>query len=116
MNSPAEIAGGSSSSSGPCRRCCCRSCYQASRPDIARGHDGSPAGRVIEELQAAIADINAVRKYAKTPERGQECPLNFTIGGRPCRCLETAVRFAEQMHDINEVDKFHRLILEEIGR
>ena len=37
----------------------------------------SPAAKVIKELQAAIADINAIRKYAKMPERGSGMPAGF---------------------------------------
>lgn len=78
---------------------------------------GTPALRVMEELRAAIADVRAVRTYAKTPEGGvRNAKLILQSAEVLRRCLDTATRIVEAMHEVSQVDRLHSIILEEIAK
>jgi hypothetical protein len=78
---------------------------------------GSPAIRVIEELQAAIIDINKVRTYAKTESGGvRNAGLILKSAEALRRAVETAARLAQQMHELAQVERFHNLIIAEVAK
>jgi hypothetical protein len=78
---------------------------------------GSPAIRVIEELQAAIIDINKVRAYAKNESGGvRNAGLILKSAEALRRAVETAARLAQQMHELAQVERFHDAIIQEVAK
>jgi hypothetical protein len=55
--------------------------------------------------------------YAKTPDgKPRNARLLLMASDRIRACLETAMRIYQAMRDMDEVDRLHGAILEEIGR
>ena len=77
----------------------------------------TPTVKLIEELGIIVADLKALVAYAKTPDgKPRNARLLLMASDRIRACLETAMRIYQAMRDMDEVDRLHGAILEEIGR
>jgi hypothetical protein len=91
----------------------------AKLPVRARVEDvmGGASIPIVEKLRVAMTDVERVIAHAKTEDgkvRNARLLLQATENLR--RCLETGLRIAEAMRDLDQVDRFHAAIVEEIEK
>jgi hypothetical protein len=71
---------------------------------------------LLSKIQTVIADVDAVVVYAKTADgKIRNARLLLQASDTLRRAFETALKLAEAMHEVDQVDRFHTIILEEIG-
>ena len=76
----------------------------------------TPTVKLIEELGTVVADLKALVAHAKTPDgKPRNARLLLMASDRIRACLETAMKIYQAMRDMDQVDRLHDAILEEVG-
>jgi len=87
---------------------------QVTVDDIAGG--GSTV-RIIETLASVVADVRLLVRHAKTDDgRVRNSKLLLSASAELRKCLETAVRLQEALRDVQQIDKLHAAIIDEIAK
>lgn len=88
-------------------------------PKVVRLEDVAGAGtiQVIERLNVCLSIADKLMAHAQTEDgRVKNARLLLQSSEHLRRCLETAARIADVMRQVNEVDRFHALVIEKISR
>lgn len=76
----------------------------------------TPTVKLIEELGIVVVDLKALVAHAKTSDgKPRNARLLLMASDRIRACLETAMRIYQAMRDMDQVDRLHDTILEEVG-
>ncbi len=83
-------------------------------PDEIAGVGGQA---MIDQLHDCIRAANQVMAYARDSEGKLRAPKLLLHGAEHLRrSLETAMRMLDKLHDMQRVDEFHRLVIEEVRK
>lgn len=78
---------------------------------------GGSAIPVVERLRQCLAVAEDLMRHSRDPEgRIRNAGLLLRASEHLRRSLETATRIAETMRQVDQVDKLHDIILQEIGK
>jgi hypothetical protein len=78
---------------------------------------GTPTVKIIEELGTVVADLKSLVKHAKGADGSvRNARLLLSASDRVRACMETALKIQAAMRDIDQVDRLHDAILDEIRR
>jgi hypothetical protein len=89
-------------------------------PEVVRIEDvgaGSTTVGVIQRLEDVIANVEMLVRHAKTDDgKIRNARLMLLALAELRKCLETSVKFYQAMREIDQIDRLHTVILEEIGK
>jgi hypothetical protein len=91
----------------------------AQLPALVKVNDVVSAGAipVMDRLNQCVAAADQVIAFARTPEGAvRNSKLLLSASEHLRRCLETAARVTETMMRAERVERFHAVIIEEIGK
>jgi AcrR family transcriptional regulator len=72
---------------------------------------------VVDHLQGCIHAANQVMAYARDGEGKPRAPRLLLHGAEHLRrSLDTAMRMLERIHDMQNVDEFHRQVIQEVRK
>lgn len=72
---------------------------------------------IIDRLNSCLATADQLMRHARHEDgKVRNAKLLLAASEYLRRCLETAARIADQMREVNQVDRFHAAIIEEIGK
>lgn len=75
------------------------------------------AVQIVATLREIVADFELLIQHAKTDDgRVRNARLLVTANAELRRCLEAAVKLQQAMREVDQVDKLHDAILEEIAK
>jgi hypothetical protein len=89
-------------------------------PDVIRvehlGAGGTTSG-VVTRLEQVIAGVEMLMRHAKTDDgKIKNARLLLVALAEMRKCLETSVKFYQAMREVDQVDRLHAAILEEIAK
>lgn len=90
-----------------------------SLPAVVRPRDiaGDGVIPIIEHLNRCVATAMQLMEFARTKEgEVRNAKLLLSASEHLRRNLETATKIADQMREVNQVDRFHVAIMEEIAK
>jgi hypothetical protein len=83
--------------------------------DVTAG--GGKTTNVLERLARVTEDVELLVKHAKTEDgKVRNSRLLLSAAGELRKCLETSVKFYQAMREVENVDRLHATIVEEIRR
>jgi hypothetical protein len=83
--------------------------------EVVKG--GGSTLKVIDKLNSIVVDLDALVAHAKTPDGAvRNARLLLAASGELRKCLETAVKLYEAMREVDQVDRLHDAIIDEIEK
>jgi hypothetical protein len=78
---------------------------------------GTPTIKIIDELGTVVADLKALVKHAKGSDGSvRNARLLLSASDRVRACMETALKIQAAMRDVDQVDRLHAAMIEEIAK